>query len=39
LQERGIAGVYFLARNGMELLQAIYDAIRTDCHDHQIVEL
>jgi bacillithiol synthase len=39
LQERGIAGVYFLARQGTELLQAIYEAIRTDCHDHQILEL
>jgi bacillithiol synthase len=39
LQERGIAGVYFLARHGTELLQAVYDAIHTDCHDHQILEL
>jgi bacillithiol synthase len=39
LQERGIAGIYFLARHGMELLQAIYDAMHTDCHDHQILEL
>jgi len=27
LQERGIAGVYYLARHGMELLKGIYDAI------------
>ncbi len=39
LQERGIAGIYFLARHGMELLQTIYDAMHTDCHDHQILEL
>jgi bacillithiol biosynthesis cysteine-adding enzyme BshC len=39
LQERGIAGVYFLARHGTELLQSIYDTMRTDCHDHQILEL
>ncbi len=39
LQERGIAGIYFLARHGMELLQMIYDAMHTDCHDHQILEL
>jgi bacillithiol synthase len=39
LQERGIAGVYFLARQGTELLQTIHDAIGTDCHDHQILEL
>jgi bacillithiol synthase len=39
LQERGIAGVYFLARHGTELLQQVQDTIRTDCHDHQILEL
>jgi bacillithiol biosynthesis cysteine-adding enzyme BshC len=39
LQERGIAGVYFVARHGIELLHSIYDAIRTDCLDHQILEL
>ena len=39
LQERGIAGVYFVARHGMELLREIYDAILPDCYDHQILEL
>jgi bacillithiol synthase len=39
LQERGVAGIYFLARHGTELLQAIYGAMHTDCHDHQILEL
>jgi bacillithiol biosynthesis cysteine-adding enzyme BshC len=39
LQERGIAGVYFVARHGTELLQGIYDTMRTDCQDHQILEL
>ena len=39
LQERGIAGVYFVARHGLELLRGIYDAILPDCHDHQILEL
>jgi bacillithiol synthase len=39
LQERGVAGIYFLARHGMELLRNIYDVIRTDCHDHQILDL
>jgi uncharacterized protein YllA (UPF0747 family) len=39
LQERGIAGIYYLARYGIELLGNIYDAIRTDCLDHQILEL
>jgi len=39
LQERGVAGVYFVARHGTELLRSIHDAMRTDCHDHQILEL
>jgi bacillithiol biosynthesis cysteine-adding enzyme BshC len=39
LQERGIAGVYFLARYGIELLKGLYDALHTDCLDHQILEL
>jgi bacillithiol biosynthesis cysteine-adding enzyme BshC len=39
LQERGVGGIYFLARYGREFLQQLYDAIQTDCHDHQIVEL
>jgi bacillithiol synthase len=39
LQERGIAGVYFVARHGTELLRSIYDNIHTDCHDHQILDL
>lgn len=39
LQERGVAGVYYVARYGMELLQNIYNSIRPDCLDHQILEL
>jgi uncharacterized protein YllA (UPF0747 family) len=39
LQERGIGGLYFLARYGRELLQQLYDVIHSDCHDHQILEL
>lgn len=39
LQERGIAGAYYLARHGTELLQTIYDAIGGDCHDHQVLDL
>jgi uncharacterized protein YllA (UPF0747 family) len=39
LQERGIAGIYYIARHGTELLPNIYDSIRTDCLDHQIMEL
>jgi bacillithiol synthase len=39
LQERGIGGVYFLARYGREFLQQLHDAIQPECHDHQILEL
>jgi bacillithiol biosynthesis cysteine-adding enzyme BshC len=39
LQERGIAGIYFVARHGTGLLHSLHDALRTDCHDHQILEL
>jgi uncharacterized protein YllA (UPF0747 family) len=39
LQERGMAGVYFVARHGMELLQDLHETLHTDCHDHQILEL
>ena len=39
LQERGVAGVYFVARYGTELLRSLHDTIRTDCHDHQILDL
>jgi bacillithiol synthase len=39
LQERGVAGVYFVARHGTELLRNIHDTMRTDCQDHQILEL
>jgi len=39
LQERGVAGAYFVARHGTELLKNIYDAMSIDCLDHQILEL
>ncbi len=39
LQERGVAGVYYLAHHGNELLKGIYDTMRPDCLDHQILEL
>jgi bacillithiol synthase len=39
LQEREIAGVYFIARHGAELLRNLYDTIHTDCLDHQIILL
>lgn len=39
LQEREIAGVYFIARHGAELLRNLYDTIHTECLDHQLVSL
>lgn len=39
LQERSIGGCYFVARYGTELLHQIHDAIRSDCHDHQLLNL
>jgi bacillithiol synthase len=39
LQERGVGGIYFLARYGREFLHELHDAMQPDCHDHQIIEL
>ncbi len=39
LQERDIGAVYFIARQGRELLRDIYQMMRTDCQNHQILEL
>src|SRR5437879_5914284 len=39
LQEREVAGVYFIARYGAGLLHQLFGAIHTDCLDHQLVSL
>jgi uncharacterized protein YllA (UPF0747 family) len=39
LQEREIAGITFVARYGSGLLQTLYEAIRSDCHDHQLMNI
>jgi len=39
LQEREIAGIYFLSRYGRDFLRNIYDCIHSDCLDHQIISL
>jgi len=39
LQERQIAGIYFMARYGQPLLEELYEAIHTDCLDHQVISL
>jgi bacillithiol biosynthesis cysteine-adding enzyme BshC len=39
LQEREIGGVSILARYGNGLLRELHDAVQTDCHDHQVIEI
>ena len=39
LQEREIAGVYFLAKYGESLLADLHGAVHTDCFDHQVIQL
>jgi len=39
LQEREIAGIYFLAEHGPALLKSVYEMIRPECVDHQVIQL
>lgn len=39
LQEREIAGIYFVSRYGAEPLHQLYDSIHTDCLDHQVIRI
>jgi bacillithiol synthase len=39
LQEREVAGISFVARYGKDLLENLYAQIRSDCHDHQVLEV
>jgi bacillithiol synthase len=39
LQERALAGLYFVARYGTDLLRQLHDAMQPNCHDHQVLEL
>jgi bacillithiol synthase len=39
LQEREIAGIYFVARFGPELLKLLYANLHSDCLDHQVISL
>jgi bacillithiol biosynthesis cysteine-adding enzyme BshC len=39
LQEREIAGAYFLARYGLGLLTYLHDSLCTDCLDHQLIRV
>ncbi len=39
LQERQLAGAYFLAKHGRELLHQLLEIIHPDCLDHQFITL
>ncbi len=39
LQERGFAGIYFLAKHGRELLAQLLETINPDSLDHQLITL
>jgi uncharacterized protein YllA (UPF0747 family) len=39
LQERGFAGIYFLAKHGRELLGQLLETIDANCLDHQLITL
>lgn len=39
LQEREVAGIYFVAAHGPEFLRELYETIHTDCLDHQVISL
>jgi bacillithiol biosynthesis cysteine-adding enzyme BshC len=39
LQERGIAGIYYLGHYGGSLLRDLYGCIHTDCLDHQVISI
>ncbi len=39
LQERELAGIYFLARDGMDVLAGLHELVEKGCTDHQVVFL
>ena len=39
LQEREIAGAYFLAKHGRELLNGLLEQVNPECVDHQLITL
>lgn len=39
LQERAVAGIYFVSALGQDFLREIYQAIHSDCLDHQVISL
>lgn len=39
LQERGLSGVYFVARGGPQFLRDLYASIDIDCLDHHVISM
>ena len=39
LQERRVAGIYFLAKFGIELIDRLVEDYGPECHDHQVIAL
>ena len=39
LQERMYCALPFLARHGFDLIDHLYAATHSDCHDHQVITL
>jgi len=39
LQEREIAGIYFLGKYGTGLIEQLLEEYKPECHDHQVIEL
>ncbi|HEY7616912.1 MAG TPA: bacillithiol biosynthesis BshC, partial [Terriglobales bacterium] len=39
LQEREVGGMYFVGRQGKEILQELYEFIHTECLDHQVISI
>lgn len=39
LQERHLAGIYFLAKFGTEFIDRLVEDYRPECHDHQVIAL
>jgi uncharacterized protein YllA (UPF0747 family) len=39
LQERELAGIYFVARHGLDFLHVLYNAVQTDCTGHHVLYL
>lgn len=39
LQERKIAGIYFVAKHGIDLIDQLIESYKPECRDHQVIEL